>query len=115
MSATKSGKVASSKKGEAARAEKTVEPRSVDFRGLKIELPSSPPLSLALRWRKIRKEAGNDMDASMALFELMVGEDQWEAVALKCDEEGLTLGDDVEVLGELIDEISDVLGIGPGE
>lgn len=108
--------VSPSKKGEAARAEKKNEPRVVDFRGLQIALPPKLPLSLALKWRKIRKESGgDDMDASLALFELIIGEDQWEAVAAKCDAEGLTLEDDVEVLGALIDEITGVLGTGPGE
>lgn len=114
MPATKDGKVASSKKGEAARAEKKAAPKTVDFRGLTITLPDKPPLSLSLRWRKIRKESGDDGDASLALFEMMVGEDQWEAIAQKCDEEGLTL-DDTEILGDLMEEISNLLGIGPGE
>lgn len=117
MAEAKAGakKASSSAKGEAARAEKRSETKTVDFRGLSIELPAKPPLAIALRSHQIKREFEEDESAAgMRMLELVLGPQQFEAFVAKCEADGLSMDDSSE-LDEVIAEIEGMLGVGMGE
>jgi ribosome assembly protein YihI (activator of Der GTPase) len=112
----KARKASPKSKGEAARAEKSGKAKIVDFRGLKLKFPPKLPLSVALRSRQMQKEAKTDeAGASIGVLELLVGQEQFEAIIEKCDADGLNMDDDLDVIVDLIEDVMGALGVGEGE
>lgn len=109
-------KTAKKTKAEAAAEEAKKEPKTVEFHGLTLTFPPKVPLSLVLRYRQIQREAKNDeMMAMLGLLETFLGADQYESLIAKCDEEGLSIDDDMDALGDLVEDVMDAVGIGAGE
>jgi hypothetical protein len=106
---------AAPKKAAAARAEKTGEGATFEFRGLELQLPSKLPLSIAFQWRKVMKDKNGDQFAILGVLENLIGPEQYEAVEQKIDAEKLTIDDDADVLVELIDGVMEALGTTSGE
>lgn len=113
---TKQAKAAAKPKGKAAAAASEVkdEPITVEIRGVEVVLPSKLPSDFALRYAKISARMERGLDASGALYELIVGvigEDVYDAIADKL----ASNGDEPLGLFEFVGEISSPYYVSPGE
>lgn len=118
MSGTKSSapKSASArKKAEAARSEKKAdETKTVDFLGLKLDLPKEPPGTLMFDIADL--EGGREAMGIMELIKSLVGEAQYRMIRAKVREDGLTIEQTNEVLGDLVnDALEESTGLKQGE
>lgn len=112
---TPARKASPSKKGEAARAEKKNEPKVVDFRGLKLEMPAK--ISGTLLWDFNELLAGDERSFSgfIGLLESLVGLEQSRAIRGKVQEDDLDLEETFGALEGLLQDVFEAAGLTLGE
>jgi hypothetical protein len=100
------------KTGAPSRAKKD-QPKSVDFRGLKLKLPAKLPGTILFDIAEI--EAGKDLKGTMEFLRSLVGDGQYEAIRAKVAEDAIPFSDVIDVLEKLVGDILDEGGLGLGE
>lgn len=95
----------------AAEVDGDAQPKRVEWRGLKLELPAELPLAVTF---DLGDREDIEFGDSIRLVKLVVGREQSRAIRDKLVEDGLT-SSDASVLFELFDEILRTYGFAAGE
>jgi len=117
VSTTKAGakKASPSKKGEAARSEKKNEPKVVDFRGLKLEMPAKIAGTLLWDFNELMSGDERSFSGFIGLLESLVGAEQNVAIKAKVREDDLDLEETFEALEGLLENVFEAAGLTLGE
>jgi hypothetical protein len=112
---TPTRKASSSKKGEAARAEKKDAQKVVEFRGLELQMPAK--ISGTLLWDFNDLLSGDERSFSgfIGLLDSLIGAEQNAAVKAKVREDDLDLEETFEALEGLLEDVFETAGLTLGE
>ena len=109
-------KPAASRKGAAASAEKSDEPRTIDFRGLTLTVPKPADWSAELYFAMGDLESGKTKIAGAnGVLAAMLGQDQFDQVRDRLIEQQVKFTDVEEILGELFMAAMEAYGTTSGE
>lgn len=116
MAATKkAASKAAPKKGVAARAEKKGQAKTVDFRGLKITLPTKIPGTLLWDINALAEGDADSLAGFIDLLTSLLGAEQSRAVRNKVRDDGLDLEETFTALEELMRGVFEASGLSQGE
>lgn len=110
-----STKKAAPKKGAAARAEKTKETKTVEFRGLKLELPEKIPGTFLWDFNDLLSGDERSLSGFIGLLESLVGFEQSRAVKAKVKEDDLGIEETLEAIEGLLADVFETQGLSLGE
>lgn len=114
--AAKSRAKAAPKRVAAARAEKTPEPRIVEYRGLKLAVPPSSEWGSELYYLTVDMQADGATDMlAIQIVKELIGDDQFALVREKQREAGLKFVDMQNATIELFNTIFGEFGTSVGE
>ena len=108
-------KAAPSRKGAAARAEKTDETKTVEFRGLTLKLPTTIPGTLLWDFNDLLSGDERSFSGFVGLLGSLVGHEQNRMVRAKVEQDGLSIDETFEALEQLLSDIFDTQGLSLGE
>jgi hypothetical protein len=101
---------------EAAREEVAEKPKAktVDFRGLTLELPDTLPGTVALDYAEI-EDGKKAVSPVVNLIKSIIGEEQYNLLYAKVAEDGITMDEVIDGLRSLFDDLFAAYGTSAGE
>lgn len=106
-------KASARKKAEASGAEAKGEAKTVDFRGLELEIPAKLPGTILFDLADV--EAGRDLQGTMEFLKSLIGQNQYQLVREKVAADGIGFDEVIDVIQKLIEDILEIAGISEGE
>jgi hypothetical protein len=117
MASAKGAAASTPKAAEAAIAETTGQPRTIDFRGLKLTGPPELGASLLMDIGELQDETTEDAELPVLRRILLkvFGRKMLDEIGAKLDADGITLKDAAEHYSVLFNDIMDTYGMDAGE
>lgn len=103
------------KKGAAARSESKAKAKTVDFRGLKLTLPTKIPGTLLWDINALAEGDADSLAGFIDLLSSLLGAEQSRAVRNKVRDDGLDLEETFTALEELMRGVFEASGLSQGE